>query len=34
VVAGSLIVAVIALLLELGFLVVQKMIDPLPAGSR
>jgi osmoprotectant transport system permease protein len=34
VVAGSLIVAVIALLLELGFLVVQKMLDPLPAGSR
>lgn len=34
VVAGSLIVAVIALLLELGFIVVQKMIDPLPSGSR
>ena len=34
VVAGSLIVAVIALLLELGFIVVQKMIDPLASGSR
>jgi osmoprotectant transport system permease protein len=34
VVAGSLIVAVIALLLELGFVVVQKIIDPLPEGSR
>lgn len=34
VVAGSLIVAVIALLLELTFVAVQKLIDPLPAGSR
>ena len=34
VVAGSLIVAVIALVLELSFVLVQKMIDPLPAGSR
>jgi osmoprotectant transport system permease protein len=34
VVAGSLIVAVVALGLELTFGLVQKMIDPLPAGSR
>jgi osmoprotectant transport system permease protein len=34
VVAGSLIVAAVALLLELTFVVVQKMIDPLPVGSR
>jgi osmoprotectant transport system permease protein len=34
VVAGSLIVAVIALLLELTFVAVQKMVDPMPAGSR
>jgi osmoprotectant transport system permease protein len=34
VVAGSLIVAVVALLLELSFAIVQKMMDPLPAGSR
>jgi osmoprotectant transport system permease protein len=34
VIAGSLIVAVIALVFELTLTVVQKMIDPLPAGSR
>jgi osmoprotectant transport system permease protein len=34
VVAGSLIVAVVALALEITFVVVQKMIDPVPAGSR
>lgn len=34
VVAGSLIVAVVALALELSMAVVQKMMDPLPAGSR
>ena len=34
VVAGSLIVAGIALLLELTFAVIQKMIDPVPAGTR
>jgi osmoprotectant transport system permease protein len=34
VVAGSLIVAVVALALELVFTVIQKLIDPLPAGSR
>jgi osmoprotectant transport system permease protein len=34
VIAGSLIVAVIALVLELALALVQKMIDPLPAGSR
>jgi osmoprotectant transport system permease protein len=34
VVAGSLIVAVVALALELTFAVVQKLMDPLPAGSR
>jgi osmoprotectant transport system permease protein len=34
VVAGSLIVAVVALALEITFVLVQKMIDPLSAGSR
>jgi osmoprotectant transport system permease protein len=34
VVAGSLIVAVVALALELSFAVLQKLIDPLPVGSR
>lgn len=34
VVAGSLIVAVVALFLELTFALVQKLMDPLPAGSR
>lgn len=34
VVAGSLIVAVVALALELSFAVLQKFIDPLPVGSR
>lgn len=34
VVAGSLIVAVVALALELTLSSVQKLIDPLPAGSR
>ena len=34
VVAGSLIVAVVALALELTLSFVQKLIDPLPAGSR
>ena len=34
VVAGSLIVASVALALELGMAGVQKMIDPVPAGSR
>lgn len=34
VVAGSLIVAVVALVLELGLALVQKLMDPLPTGSR
>jgi osmoprotectant transport system permease protein len=34
VVAGSLIVAVVALVLELSMAGVQKLIDPVPAGSR
>ena len=34
VVAGSLIVAAVALVLELALALVQKLIDPLPAGSR
>jgi osmoprotectant transport system permease protein len=34
VVAGSLIVAVVALALELALGLVQKLMDPLPAGSR
>jgi osmoprotectant transport system permease protein len=34
VVAGSLIVAVVALVLELTLALVQKLMDPLPAGSR
>ena len=34
VVAGSLIVAVVALALELTLGLVQKLMDPLPAGSR
>jgi osmoprotectant transport system permease protein len=34
VVAGSLIVATVALALEITFVIVQKMIDPLPRGSR
>ena len=34
VVAGALIVAVVALLLELALAGVQRMTDPLPAGSR
>lgn len=34
VVAGSLIVAAVALVLELALVVVQKVMDPLPAGSR
>jgi ABC-type proline/glycine betaine transport system permease subunit len=34
VVAGSLIVAVVALALELTFATVQKLIDPMPVGSR
>jgi osmoprotectant transport system permease protein len=34
VVAGSLIVALVALALELTLSFVQKLIDPLPAGSR
>jgi osmoprotectant transport system permease protein len=34
VVAGSLIVAVVALVLEVALVGVQKIIDPLPAGSR
>jgi osmoprotectant transport system permease protein len=34
VVAGSLIVAVVALALEVSFAILQKLIDPLPAGSR
>jgi osmoprotectant transport system permease protein len=34
VVAGSLIVAVVALVLELTFAMVQKMIDPVPARTR
>lgn len=34
VVAGSLIVAVMALVLELTFLAVQRLVDPTPAGAR
>ena len=34
VVAGSLIVAAVALFLELTLALVQKLMDPLPAGSR
>jgi osmoprotectant transport system permease protein len=34
VVAGSLIVAAVALVLELALGLLQKLIDPLPAGSR
>jgi osmoprotectant transport system permease protein len=34
VVAGSLIVAAVALVLEMTFALAQKMIDPVPAGSR
>jgi osmoprotectant transport system permease protein len=34
VIAGSLIVAAVALALELALGLVQKMMDPLPAGSR
>jgi osmoprotectant transport system permease protein len=34
VVAGSLIVAVVALALELALALAQKLLDPLPAGSR
>ena len=34
VVAGALIVAVVALVLELALALVQKLLDPLPAGSR
>ena len=34
VIAGSLIVAVVALVLELSLAGVQKMVDPVPAGSR
>lgn len=34
VVAGSLIVAVIALVLELGMALLQKIADPFPGGSR
>jgi osmoprotectant transport system permease protein len=34
VVAGSLIVAVVALVLELSLALVQKLMNPLPAGSR
>jgi osmoprotectant transport system permease protein len=34
VVAGSLIVAVVALALEVSMIGVQKLIDPVPAGSR
>jgi osmoprotectant transport system permease protein len=34
VVAGSLIVAVVALALEVSFAILQKLLDPLPAGSR
>jgi osmoprotectant transport system permease protein len=34
VVAGSLIVAVVALVLELALAGVQRLMDPLPAGSR
>jgi osmoprotectant transport system permease protein len=34
VVAGSLVVAAVALALEITFVVVQKMIDPVPADSR
>jgi osmoprotectant transport system permease protein len=34
VVAGSLIVAAVALVLEVSLVGIQKLIDPLPAGSR
>ena len=34
VVAGSLIVAIVALVLELTLALVQKLMDPLPAGTR
>ena len=34
VVAGALIVAVVALVLELALALMQKLLDPLPAGSR
>jgi osmoprotectant transport system permease protein len=34
VVAGALIVAVVALVLELGMAGVQKLVDPLPALTR
>lgn len=34
VVAGALLVAVVALVLELALALVQKLMDPLPAGSR
>lgn len=34
VIAGSLIVAVVALLLEAGMATVQRVIDPVPAGAR
>ncbi len=34
VIAGSIIVAVIALLLELGMVLLQRAVDPLPAHSR
>ncbi|HET8561590.1 MAG TPA: ABC transporter permease [Marmoricola sp.] len=34
VIAGSIIVGVIALLLELGMVLVQRALDPLPSGSR
>jgi osmoprotectant transport system permease protein len=34
VIAGSLIVAVVALVLELSLGLAQKLLDPLPAGSR
>ena len=34
VVAGSLIVAAVALVLEVTFALAQKLIDPVPAGSR
>jgi len=34
VISGSIIVAVIALLLEVGMVLLQRAVDPLPAGSR
>jgi osmoprotectant transport system permease protein len=34
VIAGSIIVGVIALLLEVGMVLVQRAVDPLPAGTR